>query len=73
MDSKLVVVSAVTWLFLHAKLKLDEYGHALKAASDATSCFVDMFLHFSKNANYVITSGLSLTEATGNIFSEKCC
>ena len=28
------------------KLKLDEKGHALKAASDTISSFADMFLHF---------------------------
>ena len=41
---------------LQAKLKSDGngYGYALKAASDTISCFVDMFLHFFENANYLI-------------------
>ena len=39
---------------LHAKLKLDENGYALKVASDMLSCFVDMFLHFFENANYLL-------------------
>ena len=38
----------VTQLSLYAKLKLDENGHHLKAASDTFSCFPDMFLHFSE-------------------------
>ena len=49
-------VAAVTQPSLQAKLKLDGngYGYALKAASDTISCFVDMFLHFFENANYLI-------------------
>ena len=39
-------VAAVTQPSLQAKLKSDENGHALKAASDAISCLADMFLHF---------------------------
>ena len=37
-------VAAVTRPSLHVKLKSDENCHALKAASDMLSCFVDMFL-----------------------------
>ena len=44
-------VAAVTQPSLQAKLKSDENGHALKAASDTISCFVDMFLHFFENTN----------------------
>ena len=36
--------------YLKAKLKSDENGNALKAASDMISCFVDMFLHSFKNS-----------------------
>ena len=41
-----------TRTFLQPKLKSDENGCALKWASDTISCFVDMFLHSFKNANY---------------------
>ena len=47
-------VAAVTRPSLITKLKSDENSHALKAASDMHSCFVDMFLHFFKNANYFL-------------------
>ena len=47
-------VTAVTRPSFKTKLKSDENGHALKAASDTFSCFVDMFLHFFKNANYFL-------------------
>ena len=36
-------VAAVNQPSLKAELKLDENGHALKAATDTLSCFVDMF------------------------------
>ena len=36
------------------KIKSDENGHALKVASDTTSCFVDISLHFFENANYFL-------------------
>ena len=49
-----VYVAAVTRPSLQAKLKSDENSHALKAASDTISCFVDMFLHFFENANYFL-------------------
>ena len=45
-------LAVVTGPYLKTKLKSDEYGHALKAASDTISFFVDMFLHFFfENAN----------------------
>ena len=47
-------VTPVTRLSLLAKLKLDENGHALKAASDTLSCFADMFLHFFESADYLL-------------------
>ena len=47
-------VATVAQPSLQAKLKSDENGHALKAASDTTSCFVDMFLHFFENAEYFL-------------------
>ena len=40
------VCCCVTQTSLPAKFKLDENGHALKAASDTISCFVDMFFTF---------------------------
>ena len=43
-------VAAVTQPSLKANLKSEENGHALKAASDMLSFFVDMFLRFFKNA-----------------------
>ena len=46
----------VTRPSLQAKSISDENGHALKVASDMISCFVDMFLHFSENANFCFTS-----------------
>ena len=39
-------IAALTGTSLLAKLKSDENGHALKAASDTFSCFLDMLLHF---------------------------
>ena len=47
-------VAAVTRPSLQAKLKPDENGHALKAASNTISCVVDMFLHFFENAKYLL-------------------
>ena len=47
-------VATVTQPSLQAKLKSDENGHALKAASDTTSYFVDMSLHFFENAEYFL-------------------
>ena len=47
-------VTAVTRPSLKAKLKSDENGHALKAASDMLSFFVDMFLHFFENTDYFL-------------------
>ena len=44
----------ITLSSLLAKLKLDENGHALKAALDVFSCFVDMFLHFFESADYFL-------------------
>ena len=41
-------VAAVTRPSLVAKLKSDENGHVLNAASDALSCFVDVFTFFLK-------------------------
>ena len=43
------------------KIESDENGYALSGTSDKSSCFVDMFLHFS-------SSGVLLTEATINMF-----
>ena len=47
-------VAAVTQSSLLGKLKSDESSHVLKAASDTLSCFVDMLLHFSENAHYLL-------------------
>ena len=47
-------VAAVTRPSLQAKLKPDENGHALKAASNTIFCVVDMFLHFFENAKYLL-------------------
>ena len=47
-------VTAVTRSSLLAKLKSDENGHALKAASGTLSCFGDMFLHFFESADYFL-------------------
>ena len=44
-------VIMITRSSLPAKSKLGENGHALKAASDTLSCFVDMFLHFFESAD----------------------
>ena len=48
----------VTQTSLPAKFKLDENGHALKAASDTISCFS----HFSENANYFYLVNYFLTK-----------
>ena len=45
-------VAVVTQPSLQAKIKSDENGHALKAAFDTISCFVDMILHFFENTDY---------------------
>ena len=45
-------VAVVTGPSLQAKLKLDENEHALNAASNMISYFVDMFFHFFENVNY---------------------
>ena len=55
-------VAAVSRQSLKAKLKSDENGHALKAASDTISCFVDMFLHFFENTNYFHNTNYFLAE-----------
>ena len=47
-------VAAVTRLSLMPKLKSDEKGYALNAASDMLSCFVDMLSCFFENANFFL-------------------
>ena len=47
-------VAAVSRQSLKAKLKSDENGHDLKAASDTLSFFVDILLHLFENANYFL-------------------
>ena len=37
-------------------LKSDESGHALKAASDTISYFLNLFLHFFENSNFCFTN-----------------
>ena len=39
---------------LMPKLKSDEKGYALNAASDMLSCFVDMLSRFFENANFFL-------------------
>ena len=51
---KCLHVAAVTQPFLQKKLKSDENDHAYKAASDTSSCFVDIFLHCFEKANYFL-------------------
>ena len=54
MDISICMFDVVTRPSLKAKLKLDENGHALKAALVTLSCFVDMFLWFFEIANYFL-------------------
>ena len=49
-------VAVISQPSLQLKLKSDENGHALMAASDTISCFKDMFLLFSKTQITLITS-----------------
>ena len=54
-NGQCLYVTAVTRSSLLTKLKLDENGHALKAASDTLSYFADTFLHFFESADYLLT------------------
>ena len=55
-------VAVITRPSLQEKVKSDENGHALKAASDTISRFVDMFSHFFENANYFHHTNYFLTK-----------
>ena len=59
-------VAVITRPSLQLKLKSDENGHALKAASDAISCFIDMFFHFFENTNYFLHINYFLTNILFN-------
>ena len=49
-------VAVLTQSSLQAKLKSDENGHTLKAASDTISCFEDMFFHFFRKCQLLSVS-----------------